>query len=112
MHALFDSYELSINPDNDHKIVCFTPFASIYGIAGRQLDQRFLKNPLRPDDQLLRWHFHQAVLVNMKGAGEPCFETDFPPGSDMLGQIMIGPKAAERMEFEIFGRLNAKGDRT
>ncbi|KAG0126285.1 hypothetical protein HOY82DRAFT_587332 [Tuber indicum] len=100
MHALFDSYELSINPDVS------------YGIAGRRLDQRFLKNPLRPDDQLLRWHFHQAVLVNMKGAGEPCFETDFPPGSDMLGQIMTGPKATERVEFEIFGRLNAKGDRT
>ncbi|KAG0633053.1 HNH endonuclease-domain-containing protein [Tuber brumale] len=33
MHALFDSYELSINPDDDHKIVCFTPFASSYGIA-------------------------------------------------------------------------------
>ena len=41
----------------------------------------------------------------MKGAGEPCFETDFPPGSDMMGDIRNGPKAAERMEFELFGRL-------
>ena len=43
----------------------------------------------------------------MKGAGEPCFETDFPPGSDMIGEIMSGPKAAARMEFELFGRFNA-----
>ena len=43
----------------------------------------------------------------MKGSGEPCFENDFPPGSDMIGEIMNGPKAAERMEFELFSRLNA-----
>ena len=56
-------------------------------------------------DQLLRWHFRQAVLTNMKGAGEPIFECDFPPGSDMVGEIMGGPRAAERMEFELFSRL-------
>jgi hypothetical protein len=109
IHALFDSYELSINPDDHYKIVCFTPLASSYGIAGRQFDQPSLDNPLRPVDQLLRWHFRQAVLVNMKGVGEPCFETDFPPGSDMMGEIISGPKAGERMEFELFGRFNAMG---
>jgi hypothetical protein len=41
----------------------------------------------------------------MRGAGEPVFETDFPPGSDMMGEIMGGPKAADRMEFEFFSRL-------
>ena len=41
----------------------------------------------------------------MKGAGEPVFEHDFPPGSDIVGHILIGPKAAERMEAELFGRL-------
>ncbi|KAG0642776.1 hypothetical protein HOY80DRAFT_948802 [Tuber brumale] len=111
MHTLFDCYQISINPDDHHKIVCFTPIANSYGIAGRQLDQSFLDDPLRPDDHLLRWHFRQAVLVNMKGVGEPCFEIDFPPGSDMMSQIMSGPKAVERMEFELFGCLNAKGDR-
>ncbi|RPA95700.1 hypothetical protein L873DRAFT_1696889 [Choiromyces venosus 120613-1] len=111
MHSLFDSYQISINPNDNHKIVCFTPLASSYGIAGRQLDQLFLDDPLRPPDPLFRWHFRQAVLVNMKGAGEPCFETDFPPGSDMMGEIMSGPKAGERMEFELFGRLNAMGAR-
>jgi len=43
----------------------------------------------------------------MKGAGEPFFETYFPPGSNMMGEIMSGLKAAERMEFELFGRLGA-----
>lgn len=41
----------------------------------------------------------------MKGAGEPIFEHDFPAGSDMAGEIWSGPKAAERMEFEMFTRL-------
>lgn len=56
---------------------------------------------------MLRWHYRQAVLTNIKGAGEPDFELDFPPGSDIMGDIRNGPKAAERMEFEIFGRLAA-----
>jgi hypothetical protein len=41
----------------------------------------------------------------MRGAGEPDFEHDFPPGSDIMGDIREGPKAVERMEFELFDRL-------
>jgi hypothetical protein len=44
----------------------------------------------------------------MRGVGEPIFEYDFPPGSDIVGHIFRGPKAAERMEFELFGRLAAQ----
>jgi len=43
----------------------------------------------------------------MRGAGEPNFEFDFPPGSDNMGEIIRGPKAAERMEFELFNRFAA-----
>ena len=43
----------------------------------------------------------------MRGVGEPEFEHDFPPGSDMVGVVLSGPKAAERMEFELFSRLSA-----
>jgi hypothetical protein len=46
----------------------------------------------------------------MRGAGEPIFESDFPPGSDIMGEITSGPKAAERMEFELFSHL-AVGDK-
>lgn len=56
-------------------------------------------------DQLLRWHFRQAGLANMKGAGEPVFKHDFPPGSDIAGQIRSGLKATERTQFEMFTRL-------
>ncbi|RPA88923.1 hypothetical protein L873DRAFT_1724027 [Choiromyces venosus 120613-1] len=108
MHHYFDNYLVAINPDDNYKIVSFAEESLQYNIAG-QLHQSFLDNPLRPVDQLLRWHFRQAVPTNMKGAGEPCFETDFPPGSDMMGEIMSGPKAGERMEFELFSRFNAAG---
>ncbi|KAK9372081.1 uncharacterized protein V1513DRAFT_453503 [Lipomyces chichibuensis] len=44
------------------------------------------------------WHFRQAVLANMTMRGEQSFETDFPPGTDMLGEILSGPAAAKRMD--------------
>lgn len=37
------------------------------------------------------------------------FENDFPAGSDMMGEILEGPKVAERMEFELFSRLALHG---
>ncbi|KAK0730440.1 hypothetical protein B0H67DRAFT_596571 [Lasiosphaeris hirsuta] len=92
----------TINSDG-YKIICFQPDRK--RIAGTSLDDRLLQDPQRPLDTLLRWHFRQAVLANMKGAGEPNPEYDFPPGSDMMGEIQSGPKAAERMEFELFNRL-------
>ncbi|KAI4133790.1 MAG: hypothetical protein LQ347_002063 [Umbilicaria vellea] len=108
VHQLFDCYNLSINPDDSYKIVCFAEDGE--GLAGKYLDQEFLDDPQRPVDQLLRWHFRQAVLANMRGAGEPRFEHDFPPGSDIVGDILDGPKSAERMEFELFNRLAAQVD--
>lgn len=62
-------------------------------------------NPDRVVDELLRWHFRQAILANMKGDGEPRFEHDFPAGTDMMGEILEGPFPAERMELELFSRL-------
>ncbi|KAL9099258.1 MAG: hypothetical protein Q9163_005223, partial [Psora crenata] len=103
VHQLFDTYDFSINPDDNCKIVCFTE-DSLH-IAGTYPHEQFRNHPERPPDELLRWHFRQSVFANMKGAGEPSFETDFPPGSDMLGDIYRGPKAAERMEFELFNRF-------
>ncbi len=51
-------------------------------------------------------------MTNIKGAGEPVFEHDFPPGSDIVGDILKGPKAAKRMEFELFSRLATQFDLT
>ena len=85
--------------------MCFQP--DTFRIANTFLDSRLLDHEWRPADELLRWHFRQAVLANVRGAGEPTFENDFPPGSDIMGDIRSGPKAAERMESELFGRLGA-----
>ncbi|OKO99323.1 hypothetical protein PENSUB_8710 [Penicillium subrubescens] len=78
-----------------------------WDVDGRVLDIvcRDPNNPIRVADELLRWHFCQSVLANMKGAGEPIFEHDFPPGTEVVGEILIGPLPAERMELELFSRL-------
>ena len=56
--------------------MCFSDNTSSFHIAGRHLDQTFLSNPHRPPDELLRWHFRQAVLANVKGTGEPWLDTE------------------------------------
>ncbi|TAQ89539.1 hypothetical protein B7494_g2107 [Chlorociboria aeruginascens] len=108
IHQLFDLYLISINPDDNYKIIRFGK--DRHQIAGKYLDRRLLDDPQRPVQQLLRWHFRQAVLINMRGAGEPVFEHDFPPGSDMISSIIEGPKAAKRMEFELFNRFATEFD--
>ncbi|KAG0133747.1 hypothetical protein HOY82DRAFT_584337 [Tuber indicum] len=92
MHCFFDNYLVAIDPNENYKIVCFRPQPLFYNLPTR-LDPLLHENIGWPPDELLRWHFEQA--------------TDFPPGSDMIGEIMSGPKATARMEFELFGRLNA-----
>ncbi|ODQ70643.1 hypothetical protein LIPSTDRAFT_41195, partial [Lipomyces starkeyi NRRL Y-11557] len=105
VHALFDQYEISINPNDDYRIVCF--FDDILGLAGRQLDPicRDINHPHHVNDNILFWHFQQAVLANMRRAGEPIFDEDIPPGSDTMDAILSGPAPAERMEFKLLGRL-------
>ncbi|KAK9358818.1 HNH endonuclease-domain-containing protein [Lipomyces starkeyi] len=95
IHELFDGFYFSINPDDGYKITCFDEDNS-------RIDGKYLT---LVRDELLRWHFRQAVLANMRVAGEPSFETDFPPGTDMMGEILSGPAAAKRMEAELFSRL-------
>ncbi|KAG9230356.1 hypothetical protein BJ875DRAFT_537185 [Amylocarpus encephaloides] len=86
-----------INSDN-YKIVCFDCDGN--GIAETHFDQRPPDDPQRPAEQLLRWHFRQAVLH------------DLPSGSDIMVSILEGPKAAKRMEFEMFSRLATQFDLT
>lgn len=76
-------------------------------VDGRVLDPvcRKPEDPNRVSDELLRWHFRQSVLANMRGDGEVVWEHDFPAGTDMVAEILEGPLAAERMELELFSRL-------
>ena len=46
-----------------------------------------------PSEYLLRSHNRHAVLANVKDAGELLLGHDFPPGSDMISQILRQPKA-------------------
>lgn len=76
---------------------------------GKTLDPvcRNQADPLHVPDQLLRWHYRQSVLANVRGAGEPVFEHDFPPGTDMVGEILAGPYGKERFEIELQNRLSS-----
>ena len=64
-------------------------------------------DPHRVSDELLRWHFRQSVLANMRGAGEPVFEHDFTD-EDMVKEIFKGPCAKERFELEFELELSAR----
>ncbi|KAF8416248.1 HNH endonuclease-domain-containing protein [Tirmania nivea] len=105
VHGDFDQYLLSVNPDDGYKVVVFT--LDDLGIDGRTLDPvcRNAADPHRVSDELLRWHFRQSVLANMRGAGEPVFEHDFA-GVDMVHEISSGPYGKERFEMEVAARLH------
>jgi hypothetical protein len=77
------------------------------GVDGRILDPvcRNQDNPDHVSDEVLRWHFRQCVLANMRGAGEPVFETDFPPGTDMMATLRTEPYGKERFEIELEKKL-------
>jgi len=81
-----------------------------WGIDGRILDSicRHQDNPGRVSDDVLRWHFRQCVLANMRGGGEPIFETDFPGGTDMMAALRTEPYGKERFEMELESRLKLR----
>ncbi|KAF8438246.1 hypothetical protein BGX38DRAFT_1098191, partial [Terfezia claveryi] len=85
LHNQFDQYLFSVNHDKvptvyTYKVVVFG--VDLDGMDGRLLDSVCRKpvDPHRISDELLRWHFRQSVLGNMRGAGEPAFQHDFPHG--------------------------------
>jgi hypothetical protein len=124
LHTQFDQYLFSINPDvrnlelvlailtrqkDGYKIISFMPNRE--GIDGRVLDP-ICRNPNNPDrvsDDVLRWHFRQSVLANIRGAGEPVFETDFPGGTDLMATLRTEPYGKERFEMELETRLRLPG---
>ncbi|KAG0136485.1 HNH endonuclease-domain-containing protein, partial [Tuber indicum] len=104
-HLMFKQYLISVNPDDGYKVVVFD--IDRFGFDGRILDPvcRSRADPHHISDELLRWHFRQAVLANLRGEGEPIFEHDLLPGTDMVGEIFASPYAQERFELEIGARL-------
>lgn len=81
-----------------------------YQWAGKRVHREWLDNPL-PTDDLLRWHFRQAVLTNTKGYGVVTdFEFQFLPGTVVMAVIRKSLDAAEWMEFELYQRLATQGE--
>ncbi|KAG0644541.1 hypothetical protein HOY80DRAFT_740556 [Tuber brumale] len=70
VHTMFDRYFISVNPDDGYKVVVFGP--DICGYDDKTLDPvcRNPDDPHRVSDHLLRWHFRQSVLANVRGAEE------------------------------------------
>ncbi|KAG0641119.1 HNH endonuclease-domain-containing protein [Tuber brumale] len=101
IHQMFDRHLVSVNPDDGYKVVVFT--INFIGCDGRILDPacRNPADPHRVSDNLLRWHFRQSVLANMRGAGELIFEHDFPPGTDTAGKVLAGLDSQARSEWVI-----------
>ena len=95
----------SVIVQDGYKIVVFNKNSS--RLDGLVLSPvcRDAADPRRVADSLLQWHFRNAVLANVKGAGEPQWDYDLSPGGDLIGQIMAGPDAARRMEAELGTRL-------
>lgn len=91
IHQLWDSYCLAVNPNNGYRVQAFRPNSwYLHGKVLHPVCRRPNHSAAFVDDALLTWHYEQAVLCNMRGAGEPIFEHDFPPSSDMIGTILQG----------------------
>lgn len=104
VHGPWDNYSISVNP-NTYRVVAFQP--DCWDLHGKILHP-VCRQPGDSNavlDALLKWHFEQAVLCNMRGLGEPLYDFDFPPGSDMVGTILKEPQADQRMEAELSNRL-------
>jgi len=56
-------------------------------------------------DQLLRWHFRQSILANVRGEGELIFEHDFLLGTDIMKEICEGLYAQEWFERKLAARF-------
>ncbi|EGC48991.1 conserved hypothetical protein [Histoplasma capsulatum var. duboisii H88] len=94
LNILLNQYIFSVNPDDT-------------GLNGRILDPvcHDQEDPHRVSAEVLRRHFRQTILANMRGVGEPIFEHDFPPGTAMIETGRGEPYGKERFEVALATRL-------
>ena len=86
-----------------HVVIPFVP--GYDDIAGKILKLDHITDyNLRPLDDLFRDHFRQAMLKNMKGAGEPTWDYEDALGDGMMDlsrrDIWGGNLGQEHLEFE------------
>lgn len=87
------------------------PFVEGYDdIAGKILKLDHLRDPnIRPLDELLRDHFLQCVLRNMKGEREPTWDYEDAVGGgrvDLSNDLWGGEEGQAHLEFEMAYRLH------
>ncbi|KAL4908761.1 hypothetical protein BDW74DRAFT_173992 [Aspergillus multicolor] len=105
IHGLWDRSLFSVNPDRDYKSVWFIEDRN--NLPGRTLapSTRNCNDPNnRVSDECLRWHFHQAVLTNMRGAGERPWDLK-PDEEDEIELMMDKENADEILEEVLANRL-------
>jgi|SRR5712675_520099 len=92
-----------------HVVIPFVP--GYDDIAGKVLKLGHIGNrDLCPLDDLLRDHFLQGVLKNMKGAGEPTWDHEDALGGGMMDlsrrDIWGGTTGRRHLEYELAHRLH------
>jgi hypothetical protein len=125
MHTRFDLFRWSINPDVSNtfshirlsgadKIVKAGYMVVVFTVDVQEIGGTIISDSTRVDvtansrvsDDALRWHYHQAILSHLKGAGQKSWDLDYAGGDDM-GMIMEEEDANEMMELEFANRLTA-----
>ncbi|KAL2006018.1 hypothetical protein VTN00DRAFT_9672 [Thermoascus crustaceus] len=107
VHCLFGTFRIAVNPEDGYEVVSFCE--GVLQIGGKTLSRSATQAQSingRVSDQVLRWHFRQAILTKMKGASQKSWEHDYGREDD-IGQIMEDPDEAERMEVELLTRLGS-----
>ncbi|RAK95981.1 HNH endonuclease signature motif containing protein [Aspergillus ibericus CBS 121593] len=116
IHILFNYFKLAVSPEVRPGI--FTISLSIMqanlpssmDIADPRTRPARDRNRAVSDD-LLRWHFHQAILTNMKGTDEDPWDLDYA-GGDPMDIILAHEEAADIMAAELATRLGAYMEET
>ncbi|KIM78629.1 hypothetical protein PILCRDRAFT_824264 [Piloderma croceum F 1598] len=109
LHNAWVNYKFAVDPDAGYVTI---PFVGGYkDIAGKILKLDHIADPnLRPLDELLRDHFRQGVLKNMKGAGEPTWDYEIALGGgrmDLSSNLWDGKEGQAHFEFEMVHRLHS-----
>jgi hypothetical protein len=121
VHTFFDKYKIAINPDvrvfpsahkmilsilqNGYKVTCFTK--DIWHCDGLYMILKNYPQQYQPLRALLKHHFRQAVLCNMKGRGpEYDWDEDLTPGTDPVAEISQSQEGKLRFELVMAERLN------
>ncbi|KAL2842042.1 hypothetical protein BJY01DRAFT_256865 [Aspergillus pseudoustus] len=105
VHAAFDGFSFSINPDKGYRVVCFVE--DTLGVSGRILSPttRNCDRNSRVSDECLRWHYHQAVLTYTRVAGELVWDLGDHHEMGDMEALMAREDAAEALEAEFAMRL-------